>query len=299
MFSMTEHRTVLRDVGADGGMRVRNARKRSGISLRELARRIDVSPGTMSAIETGKTALTVHRLHRIADALDVSAVDILTETIPESDALPGLVPGPDATGSSAQWREFEPLNLDPVLEAAIETFVGTGYHGATMRLVASNARMSVPGVYHHYPSKQHLIVAILDLAMAELHWRVPAARAEGRTPAERFANMVEALALFHTHRRNLAFIGASEMRSLAAPNDARIARQRNQVQYMLDDEVEKALREGDFTTSHPHDAARAVSTMCTSLPQWFRPGGTTSPEQIAAEYAQFALDMMRGKASTQ
>jgi hypothetical protein len=32
--------------------------------------------------------------------------------------------------------------------------------------------------------------------------------------------------------------------------------------------------------------------MCTSLPQWFHLGGPTSPEQIAAEYARFALGLL-------
>lgn len=255
------------------------------MSLRELARRIEVSAGTLSAIETGKTGLTMDRLARIAGALGTSTLDLLA-----ARTAPDEPPGPAA---GRPWRTFEPLDLDPVLRAAIATFVATGYHGATMRLVASNARMSVPGVYHHYPSKQHLLAAILDLAMTELHWRVPAARADGVTAPERFANMVEALALFHAQRRDLAFIGASEMRSFDQPNRARIAASRTELQRLLDAEVDAAIRDGEFTTRHPRDAARAVATMCTSLPQWFRADGPTSPEQIAAEYAQFAVGLMR------
>jgi hypothetical protein len=32
--------------------------------------------------------------------------------------------------------------------------------------------------------------------------------------------------------------------------------------------------------------------MCTSLAQWFQPDGRTTPEQIAQEYAQFALRLL-------
>ena len=32
--------------------------------------------------------------------------------------------------------------------------------------------------------------------------------------------------------------------------------------------------------------------MCTSLAQWFDPEGRTSPEQIAHEYAAFALALV-------
>ena len=162
-----------------------------------------------------------------------------------------------------------------------------------MRSVATRAGMSVPGVYHHYRDKQDLLVRLLNLTMDELHWRVRAARDEGTTTTERIGLIVESLALFHTHRRELAFIGASEMRSLTPPNRARIAQSRNEIQYLLDDEIVAAVNDGQLGTAHAHNAGRAIATMCTSLPQWFRIGGPSSPEQIAAEYAQFALDLLQ------
>src|SRR5680860_815219 len=64
---------TMRTAG-DAVRRVRGARD---VSLRQLAHRVGVSPATMSAIETGKTGLTVRRLHQIADALDVPATDLL------------------------------------------------------------------------------------------------------------------------------------------------------------------------------------------------------------------------------
>jgi AcrR family transcriptional regulator len=37
----------------------------------------------------------------------------------------------------------------------------------------------VPGIYHHWPTKQHLLVALLDRTMEDLLERARAARAEG------------------------------------------------------------------------------------------------------------------------
>ena len=73
--------------------------------------------------------------------------------------------------------------------------------------------------------------------MSELHWRVNAARAEAEDGLDEVRLVVEALALFHTHRQKLAFIGASEMRSLTATNRQRIADSRNQLQHTLDDAI--------------------------------------------------------------
>ncbi|MCW2748276.1 MAG: transcriptional regulator, TetR family, partial [Nocardioidaceae bacterium] len=182
-----------------------------------------------------------------------------------------------------------------VLAGAIAAFVETGYHGATMRAIAERAGMSVPGVYHHYTSKHDLLVRIFDMTMDELDWRVDAARAEGDQPLQRLALIVEALALFHTLRSDLAFIGSSEMRSLEQPDRDRIAARRSALQHAIDVEIDAALRNGTATTPMAREAGRAIATMCTSLPQWFRPGGATTPESMAVECARLAVRMVGGE----
>lgn len=269
------------------GARIREQRLQRRVSLRELARRVGVSAATLSAVENGRTGLSVTRLQDIARALEVP-VGALVE--PESRSAPAAQrPSPGPVPAGGGWRHFAPLPIDPVLSAAIRAFVATGYHGASVRAVARLAGMSVPGVYHHYPSKQQLLVSILDITMSDLIWRLEEARAEGADPVERVALVVEALALYHARRADLAFIGASEMRSLEPENYRRIARQRDQVQQVLDDQIAQVVAHDDLPTAHIRDAGKAIATMCTSLPQWFHPDGPTSPEEIAAEYARFAL----------
>lgn len=272
------------------GAVIRATRERGAVSLRELARRIDVSPATLSAVETGRTALTVDRLGRIAQALGVAPAGLLST--PGHHAVHESARGERSTTDRRDWRVFEPLDLDPVITAAIEVFVATGYHGATVRQIARAAGASVAGIYHHYPSKQDLLVTILDRTMADLRWRVLAAREEVSTAPTRFERMVEALALFHATRQAVAFIGASEMRSLDEPNRSRIAALRTEIQHLLDSEAEHAVQEGAFTTTNVRAAGRAVATMCTSLAQWYRPDGLMSPEQVARDYARFAIGMM-------
>lgn len=271
-------------MGESVGESIRRARTARGLSLRAVGRSIDVSAATLSAIETGKTGVSVTRLRAIAEALGTSAGELLSDPVAAAaDPAP-----PDPAG----WRHFAELGIDPVLRAAIAAFVETGYHGATMRSIAGRAAMSVPGVYHHYASKQDLLVRILDLTMSDLLWRVRAARAEGGTHTERLALIVESLALYHTHRRELAFIGSSEMRSLEPANRASIAALRTNIQRILDAEIAGGIADGHLATPDPRDAGRAISTMCTSLPQWFRAGGPSTPERIATEYARLALAML-------
>ena len=319
----------------DGAVAVRRARLAAGLSLRALAARLGVSPATLSAIEHGHTRLSVDRLQQVAEAVGASAADLLVLPAPRFGAVSAapdaplahvVAPESDAAGA---WRRFEPLPLGPVVTAAVEAFVETGYHGATVRDIAARAGMSVAGLYHHHRSKQELLTAIFEVTMVDLRWRVTAARDDATAPAARVAAVVEALALYHMYRRDLAFIGASEMRSLDPRARRRIAALRSAVQHVLDTEIAAAIAvleadtdpraghptgmpagerhaghptgmpAGERHAGHPpglrhqaHLGARAVATMCTSLPQWFRVGGPTTPEELAVQYADYALALL-------
>lgn len=278
------------------GARVRQARAAAGLSLRAAAQRVGVSPATLSAVENGKTGVSIPRLRTLAAELGTTMPWLIGAGQPIANASRRSRP-PEIRvdldgGEPRAWREFPPLEIDPVLAAAIGSFVETGYHGATMRSIAQRAGMSVPGVYHHYQDKQQLLVKVLDLTMDELHWRVRAARDEASTGRARVQQLVEALALFHTHRRELAFIGASEMRGLTPANRRRITASRNEIQYLLDEDIDAAIAEEDLAADHARVAGRAIATMCTALPQWFRLHGPVTPERIATEYAAFALRLI-------
>jgi transcriptional regulator with XRE-family HTH domain len=66
----------LRDITADFqdgvGQRLRSERERRGVSLRELARRLEISPSALSQIETGRSRPSVGTLYAIVSELDMS-----------------------------------------------------------------------------------------------------------------------------------------------------------------------------------------------------------------------------------
>ncbi|MDT0200471.1 hypothetical protein [Nocardioides sp. AE5] len=84
----------------------------------------------------------------------------------------------------------------------------------------------------------------------------------------------------------------SEMRGLTGKNLARSTHQRAEVQHMLDEQAELAIADGDFITPEPRTACRAIATMCTSLPSWFRTDGPITPAHVARSYATYAVAIM-------
>ena len=90
----TLDRQRLRD---DLGHRLRAAREEKNIGLRELARRLGVSPSLISQIETGKTEPSINTLFAMVSELELS----VNEIVFDSDRDTGQPPGDPAGGVEA------------------------------------------------------------------------------------------------------------------------------------------------------------------------------------------------------
>lgn len=268
-----------RDLGAN----IRRARLAKGLTLQELADRVGVSQSTMSLSERGRVPVRPERLSQIAETLQIGVLD-LTAALPDFEDLRTVsdfsVPG--------SWRHSQPLAIDRPLQGAMDCFVQYGYHGTSIREIAKRAGLSVPGVYHHYASKASMLVALLDLTMNELIARCEAARSEGATASERFGLLVAALTVHHADRRELSFIGGSEVRSLTPSERRRHTSMRRQVQEMLEAETTQAVSDGHFLTPIPQPTARAIIAICRAIPDWFSPSGPLKAEDLAAMYVRLA-----------
>lgn len=292
------------------GGRIRGARLDRGVSLRTFATRLGISPATVSQFETGKTGVSAVRLARIAEVLAVAVADLVPEAAgarrgagePPAGPANGVAdPARDraeavrrlVAGHGGDWRAFPPLPLDVVLRSALSAFAERGYHGCSMRDIAAGADMSVPGLYHHHRSKQEMLATLLDIAGVESYERAVLARDEGGGSTERFARVVESMALFNTHRLEFARIGVAERRNLAPENRGRITALRQKIQALFDAEIAAGVASGEFRTPQAADAGRAVIMLCTGLANWFRPDGPVTAESVARTYTQFALDIVR------
>nr|WP_281363807.1 hypothetical protein [Nocardioides daedukensis] len=116
--------------------------------------------------------------------------------------------------------------------------------------------------------------------------------AAGRRPSEQLSALVGAFVLWHTREREVALIGASEIRSLDAVGRKLVVTLRDEQQRMFDDVIDRGVSEGDFTTPYPREAARAIINMAYSIATWYNPAGDVSPDEMAERYAVLALGIV-------
>ena len=79
-----------------------------------------------------------------------------------------------------------------LLSAALEVFTSAGYHAAAMDEIADHASVSKPVLYQHFPSKLDLYLAVLDLHIDTLVFKIQKAIASTPENANRVSSTVEA-----------------------------------------------------------------------------------------------------------
>jgi transcriptional regulator with XRE-family HTH domain len=87
------------------GRSIRTVREQRGLSLRELARRVDVSPSFISQIELGKANPSVGTLYSIVSVLGTTLDDLIGE--PDREAGPELLDAGLAAGTPAEWPRVD------------------------------------------------------------------------------------------------------------------------------------------------------------------------------------------------
>jgi AcrR family transcriptional regulator len=193
----------------------------------------------------------------------------------------------------SDWRDYGPLEFPRILDAALEAFYEHGYHGTTTRDLARRSGLSVPGVYHYYPSKQDILVELMMVIIDELLTRSTQALSAARPDARsQFDALVESLLRFHMYRRTGAIVSTGELRSLEAANRERYVAKRDEQQRMLDQVIVAGVRDGDFSTPYPKDASRAIASLCVGVASWYRPDGSLPVEALLDRYLTIARSIV-------
>ncbi|KJE23882.1 transcriptional regulator, TetR family [Frankia torreyi] len=193
--------------------------------------------------------------------------------------------------AAANWREFAPPQLTPILQGAMEALYEHGYHGTTVRDIARRAGVTVPALYYHYANKQGILVALLDLGIEDALGRARAALAEvgESAPARaRFVAFVESMTLFMAHRVRMAVLD-SELRYLEPANRRGYAAKRKELETLLLDILVDGNSSGVFRMTSPADTSRALLGMLRSITGWYHPDGPLTPTEISRRYVDIAL----------
>jgi transcriptional regulator with XRE-family HTH domain len=124
------------------GQRLRSAREGLGLSLREVARRLDISASALSQIETGKSRPSVKTLHAITSELGLSIDQLL--------AAPSAAPHPPAELASVAANDGATSPLPVVQRLASRSSIELE-SGVTWQRLTAGHDANVDFLHTTYP----------------------------------------------------------------------------------------------------------------------------------------------------
>lgn len=176
-----------------------------------------------------------------------------------------------------------------VLRAAIDLFNRKGYDATSIGDVAEELGVTKSAVYHHVPSKEHLLSEALDEALAGLEATVDAAAAAEGSAYERLRGVVRrSVEVLVDHQPAVTLLlrvhGNTEIENAAL-------RRRRRIDARLAELVGQAADEGALRADlDPDLVSRLMFGMINSLVEWYRPEGPVEASELADAVTALAFE---------
>lgn len=177
-----------------------------------------------------------------------------------------------------------------ILDAAVQLFAEYGYHAAPLRDIARIAGIQAASIYHHYPSKQALLVEIMETHMQRLNDSTRRIICECTDPLQQLHEVITNHIRMHTTYKSEFFIIDTEIRSLEGESRSYILSLRHTYEVLLQEILQAGMERGIFHHCDRKITSYAIIAMCTQVAAWFRPEGRLSVQQVITIYRQLITE---------
>ena len=182
------------------------------------------------------------------------------------------------------------MTRDDILDAAAQVFRQKGYNGASMADIAGAVNLQKASLYHHVSSKQEILLALLERALALLTEQISDIANQPLPADQKLRRMVRAYLQLLAKNPDLSSVLLFEHRSLDRKAHARHVPYRDQFEMLWRDVLKEGVRAGVFACSDAGLAVRGLMGMLNWTLTWYRANGAKSIEQIADDYTDLFLN---------
>jgi AcrR family transcriptional regulator len=178
---------------------------------------------------------------------------------------------------------------EEILEAAALIFSQKGYHAASMQDIAGAVHLQKASLYHHFTSKQEILLALLDRGLDVLTARLEEVLTQPLPPAEKLRQAMVSYLGTMAEYQSLSAVLLLEHRSLEAELRARHVPRRDRFERLWRDLIQQGKEAGIYDCPDPSLAGRAILGVLNWSITWYRSDGPSSAEEIAERFADLFL----------
>jgi AcrR family transcriptional regulator len=227
-----------------------------------------------------------------------------------------LVPAHQGAGSPIPERIARSAAHGRLLAASTELFAARGYHGVSVRDIATAMGVKPSSLYAHYPSKDELYGDLALLANEEIATRLrEAVLVSEPAPVAALAALVRAYVEFHADYPLLGSVGHNDLHVLSPAALRQVTQLRKQHISLFLSVIERGNELGTFDCRQPWLAVAAIAGMGIRVALWYRAPQESaassadsyaaameewiprfSVDDLAAEYVDYALALVHSTA---
>ena len=193
----------------------------------------------------------------------------------------------DVAAPSRQTHDQESILL-----VAAEIFIQHGYDATSMGMLAENLGITKSAIYHHVPSKEHLLELALSRALDSLEAVLVDPLASTGPAIDKLMYVLRSSVGVLTDQ--LPFVTLLLRLRGNTEIERNALERRRAFNQVVADLVDEARNDGDIRRDiDPRTTTRLLFGMIGSVVDWYRPGGPVSAEDVANDIVTIAFGGVR------
>jgi len=201
------------------------------------------------------------------------------------------------TATAEPARRGRPgYDRDSMLEVVVAAFNERGYDATSLGVIAERLGLSKSAIYHHFASKEQMLEVALAQALDALEAVFAAPEATSGPVVDRIRYVVRGAVLVLCERK--PFVTLLLRLRGNTPIELEAMRRRREIDRKLRLLFEASRDEGTLRPDmDPRIAERLTFGMVNSIAEWYRPGGSITPEQLADSVLELVRTGLREPSS--
>jgi AcrR family transcriptional regulator len=176
-----------------------------------------------------------------------------------------------------------------LLRVCARLFREKGFDGTTIRDISGAAGMHSGSPFYHFPTKQEMLLAVMEQGLAEGLRKSEAVLAERLPPGEKFRRLVRVhLGTILEDGNDFIPVLLYDWRSLTQANRRRVIAMKDQYDALWQKMLDELARAGRIAGDAQLARLFVLGAVNWSA-QWYRPGGRLTLDEIAAQATRLLL----------
>ena len=185
------------------------------------------------------------------------------------------------------------MSRESILESAAQVFRQKGFEGASMADIAEVVQLQKASLYHHFSSKQEILLELLNKALIVVSGKMESVMAKNLPADQKLRLAINSYLNTLNEQGDLVSVLVLEYRSLDPENQARHIPLRDKFEKMWRDLIQEGVDTGVFSVENVPVTVRGLMGAMNWSITWFKPSGKLSIDEIAELFTNMFLSGLK------